>query len=59
MYNDVEDFFISLIKDFNRTILRSKEQNTIIGGQLLFSIVLASATHQHELATGRHMSPPS
>ena len=28
----------------------------LIGGQVLYNIVLASATHQHELATGIHMS---
>ena len=31
----------------------------LIGGQVLYNIVLASATHQHELATGIHMSSPS
>ena len=30
-----------------------------IGGQLLYNIVLASTTHQHELATGIHMFPSS
>ena len=39
--------------------LRSTKQNTIIGGQLLYNIVLASATHPHESATGIQMSPPS
>jgi len=31
----------------------------LIGGQVLYNIVLASAAHQHELATGIHMSSPS
>ena len=39
--------------------LRSIEQNTTIGGQVLYNIVLASATHQHESAIGIHMSPSS
>ena len=39
--------------------LRSIEQNITIGAQLLYNIVLASATHQHESAIGIHMSPPS
>ena len=30
-----------------------------IGGQLLYSIVLVSAIHQHKSAIGIHMSPPS
>ena len=29
------------------------------GGQLLYSITMVSAIHQHELAIGIHMSPPS
>ena len=33
-----------IIKDYTCTILRSIEQNTIIGGQLLYNIVLASHT---------------
>ena len=39
--------------------LRSIEQNTIIAGQLLYNIVLASAIHQHESATGIRISCPS
>ena len=39
--------------------LRSIEQNITIGAHLLYNIVLASATHQHESAIGIHMSPPS
>ena len=39
--------------------LRSIEQNTTTGGQVLYNIVLASATHQHKAATGTHRSPPS
>ena len=31
----------------------------LIGGWLLYNIVLVSAIHQHESATGIHMSPPS
>ena len=41
-----------IIEEYKCTLLRSIEQITIIGGHLLYSIVLASATHQHELATG-------
>ena len=41
-----------IIKNCNCTILRSLEQNTTIGGQLLYSIVsaivFASGTHQHK-----------
>ena len=35
----------------------SVEQNLIIGAQLLYNIVLASATYQHESATDIYMSP--
>ena len=38
--------------------LKSIEQNTIIAGQFLYNIVLASAIHQHKSATGIHMSCP-
>ena len=31
----------------------------LIGGQLLYIVVLASATHQHESAIGMRMLPPS
>ena len=31
----------------------------LIGGQLLYNIVLVSALHQHESAIGTHMSPRS
>ena len=31
----------------------------LIGGELLYNPVLVSAIHQHESATGIHMSPPS
>ena len=31
----------------------------LIGGQLLYNIVLASAIHQHKSATGIHIPPPS
>mgnify|MGYP007134505402 CR=1 FL=1 len=31
----------------------------LIGGQLFYNIVLVSAIHQLESATGIHMSPPS
>ena len=31
----------------------------LIGGWLLYNVVLFSATHQHESAIGLHMSPPS
>ena len=40
-------------------ILISTEQNTIKRGQVLYNIVLASATHHHETATGIHTSHPS
>ena len=40
-------------------ILISTEQNTIKRGQVLYNIVLASATHQHESVTGIHTSHPS
>ena len=42
--------FFLIIIDYHCTILRGIEQNTIIGGQLLFNIVLASATH-HDSVT--------
>ena len=32
---------------------------TLIGGSLLYSAVLVSATHQHESAVGIHMFPLS
>ena len=35
------------------------EQDTIIGGQLLYNIVLVSATQHYESSTGIQMSPPS
>ena len=38
---------------------RSIEQNTIIGRQFLYNIVLASATCHHESVTGIRMSSPS
>ena len=31
----------------------------LIGGQLRYNVVLISAIHQRESATGTHMSPPS
>ena len=37
-----------IFKGYISIILRSKEQNTIIGGQVLYNILLASTTHQHE-----------
>lgn len=43
------------IKDYNCTLLRSIEQNTMIARQLLYNTVLASATHQHKSATGIHI----
>ena len=39
-------------QSFLFAVLRSIEQNTIFGGQLLYNIVLASATHQLEPLTG-------
>ena len=50
---------VSLFIFLAHLFLISTEQNTIIGGQLLCNIVLASATHQHESATGIPMSHPS
>ena len=47
-------FFPLITKDYNCAIL-SIEQNTIIGGQLLYNIVLASTTHQYESAAGIHI----
>ena len=38
---------------------RSIEQNTIIGKQWLYNLVLASATHQDQSATCILKSPPS
>ena len=52
-------FWVIIIEYYNCTIWRSIEQNTIIGEQLLYNIVLASATHQHRSATGIYRSPPS
>ena len=54
--------WVIIIKDYNCIIL-SIEQNTITRGQLLYNIVLASATHQHQSATGikyvSSLPPPS
>ena len=36
---------VIIIKAYNSTVLRSIGQNTVIGGQLLYNIMLASATH--------------
>ena len=47
-----------IIKGYNCTILRSIEQNTIIGGQLIHNIVLVSVTHQHQSAIDIHVSSP-
>ena len=47
-----------IIKGYNCTILRSIEQNTIIGGQLIHNIVLVSVTHQHQAAIDIHVSSP-
>ena len=44
--------FLFNIKNYNCTILKNIEQNTIIGGKLLYSIVLAFATHQPKSVTG-------
>ena len=41
-----------IIKDYNCTVLKSIAQSTIIEKQLLYDIVLASATHQLEPLTG-------
>lgn len=48
-----------MIKDYNCTILKRIEQNTILRGQLLHDIVLASATYQRESVTGTPVSPSS
>ena len=36
---------VIIIKAYNSTVLRSIGQNTVIGGQLFYNIMLASATH--------------
>ena len=42
-----------------RPIDLSLKKKKVIGGYLLYNIVLVSAIHQHESAIGIHMSPPS
>ena len=48
-----------MIKDYNCTILRHIEQNTLLRGQLLHGIALAPATSHRESVTGTPVSPSS